>query len=335
MAEEKPVVYLLHGEDELAITQFIAEVQNKLGDSSLVAMNLTTLDGRTFNLDELLSVAAAAPFLAERRIVVLTHFSAKLSQPAAQERFILTLERLPRTTALLLVEYETLDNNYLRSKNKVKVRRVFDWADSVGNSWVYMRNFALPRGGAMTRYIMDAARAAGGQFSHQAADLLTSLVGDNTRLAVNEVEKLLTYVNFHRPVEVDDVQLLTADSSEPDIFALVDAIGARDGRLALGTLHELLEVQDALSLLGMTARQFRLIMITREVLDAGGREAEIIKKARVHPFVAGKLIPQARNFDLPTLKAIYRRLLDMDEAHKTSGTPLDLALHTLIVSLSA
>lgn len=332
MVDEKPVVYVLHGEDEFAIARFVTEIEDKMGDPSLAALNLTRLDGRTFNLDELPAVAAAVPFLSDRRVVILSYFTGKLNQPAAQEKFISVLERLPRTTALLLVEYETLDNEYLRRK-RGKPHWLVAWAEAAG-SRVFVRNFILPRGPAMTRYILDTARAAGGQFTPQAADMLAGLVGDDTRMASNEINKLLLYVNFSRPVEPDDVQLLTADASEPDIFAMVDAIGSRNGRQALAMLKGLLEVQEPLSVFGMVVRQFRLLLVTREVLDTGGLEVDVIRKAHVQPFVARKLIPQARNFDLPTLEAIYHRLLDLDEATKTSEIPGDLALHTLIVSLS-
>ena len=46
------------------------------------------------------------------------------------------------------------------------------------------------------------------------------------------MHKLLAYVNYQRAVEIDDVQNLTTDSSQGDIFAMVDALSAKDGRKA-------------------------------------------------------------------------------------------------------
>ena len=73
MAETPPVVYFLHGEDEYAIAQTLADLEKRLGDPATADMNTTRLDGATYNLDQLLSVASAMPFLAKRRLVILTN----------------------------------------------------------------------------------------------------------------------------------------------------------------------------------------------------------------------------------------------------------------------
>jgi DNA polymerase III delta subunit len=54
----------------------------------------------------------------------------------------------------------------------------------------------------------------------------------------------------------------------------------------------------------------------------------------VHPFVAGKVSRQARQFSLPTLEVIYHRLLEIDLAIKTSQMTGELALDTLLASLA-
>ena len=73
MSNPAPVIYLLQGEDEFAIAQFLTKLQTDLGDPGLAAMNITRLDGRTYNLDGLLTIAGAMPFLTSRRLVILEH----------------------------------------------------------------------------------------------------------------------------------------------------------------------------------------------------------------------------------------------------------------------
>lgn len=99
-------------------------------------------------------------------------------------------------------------------------------------------------------------------------------------------------------------------------------------------LHRLLEEQEALLIFGMVVRQFRLLLQTREVLDQGGREIDLVRALKISPFVAGKLVPQAHHFTQNKLEAIYRRLLELDEAAKTSQIDADLALDLLVVSLA-
>jgi DNA polymerase-3 subunit delta len=187
----------------------------------------------------------------------------------------------------------------------------------------------------MARWIQKQSEQAGGQFTSQAAGLLATLVGGDTRLADQEIHKLLAYVNYNRPVEAEDVEILTADVAPGDIFALVDALGNQDGRKAMGMLHRLLEQQEPLSIFSMIVRQFRLLLLAREVLDGGGQSGEVASQLGINPWLADKLAAQVRRFSLAGLEAIYHRLLDIDEAVKTGQAPDDLALESLVAALTA
>lgn len=332
MSNPAPVIYLLNGEDEFAIAQFVSKLEDKLGDPVTASMNVTRLDGRTYNLDDLLSVAGAMPFLAQRRLVVLSHPLSRLTSPSARQKFIEQLEKIPATTELVLVEHKLLTDE--KARRRGSLHWLEKWAKAAGER-VFMREFPLPKGGAMVSRIQEQAKAAGGQMKPQAAALLATLVGDDLRLANQEVHKLLAYVNYSRPVEPDDVELLTADSGHGDIFAMVDALGTQDGRTAVRMLHRLLEEQDPFSIFGMVVRQFRLLLQAREILDTGGQSGDVARELRLHPFVADKVTAQARRFSLLVLESAYRRLLDIDEAMKTSQLEGDLALDTLIAEFTS
>jgi len=332
MAKPAPVVYLLHGEDEFAITQFVSELEGKLGDPSVAVMNITRLDGQSFNPDELLSVASAMPFLTNRRLVILVNPTTRLNNPAAQQRFREQLSKIPETTALVLIEYKFLTEE--KERKKGKIHWLERWAKEAGER-VLLRAFHTPKGGHMASWIQEQARAAGGQFTPKAAALLGALAGDDPRLARQEIDKLLVYVDYRRPVEPEDVENLTADQGQGDIFAMVDALSTQDGRKAIEMLHRLLETQDPYSIFGMIVRQFRLLLLAREALDQGVPPGEMARELKVHPFVAEKTAGQARQFSLSVLESVYRRLLDVDTAMKTSQTAGDLALDTLVAAFTS
>ncbi len=327
MANEPPVVYLLHGEDEFAIAQFVAELKAKLGDSSVVELNFTHLDGRSITYNELVNATSAMPFIAKRRLVVLTHPLVYVKRTAAQKRFVDYLEKIPPTTALVLIEYHELTDE--RDRRKGKIHWLEEWAKDAGDR-VYLRGFGQPKGPAMARWIQDRAKDYGGQFDYRAAVMLAGLVGVDTRLADQEIQKLLMYVNYQRPVETDDFEHLTAYALEGDIFALVDALGTRNGKVASAMLHRLLDEQDPLMIFGMVVRQFRLLLLSREILDLGGNEAEVTKRLQIHPYVAKKVTAQAGGFTLPALESVYHTLLDLDEAIKTGKMDASLSLDVFI-----
>lgn len=346
MSEPSPVVYLLHGEDEYNIAQEVAKFEANLGDDALREANTTSLDGRNFNIDDLVSVVSPMPFIAKRRVVILRHPLARLESKEAKarifnkqkltkdrEKIIENFEKVPPTTALVLVEHKLLTTDWEREKGNL--HWLERWAES-NREWVYVKAFPLLKGN-MGGWIQNRVAQESGQFTHEAAGRLAELVGDDTLLADQEIRKLLDYADYKRPVEKEDVDLLTPDSSQADIFAMVDALGMRDGKKASENLQRLLEQQEHGYIFAMIVRQFRLLLLVREILDGGGGGDEITAKLgflRVKKWMSRRLIPQAKKFSLPVLEEIYHRLLNLDEDVKSGLIPVDLALQIFVSSLT-
>ena len=87
-------------------------------------------------------------------------------------------------------------------------------------------------------------------------------------------------------------------------------------------------------LFSMFIRQFRLLIQTKALLEAGERPPGIASHLNQRLFVAEKLARQARNYTVPQLEQIYRRLLDIDVQAKTGKTDLLTALHLLVAGLT-
>jgi len=327
----KPIVYLLHGDDEYALASEIAAMEAKMGDSATSEMNVTHIEKGSFDLERIATATQAMPFLTARRLVILHDPLASLKSPAQRKDFLQFLEQIPPSTALVIIINRPLVS--YRDKKDGKRHWLQKWAQEQ-NGRVYQKEYMLLRGPQMARWIQAQAREKNGQITSQAAVLLAGMVDENPRIAAHELDKLLAYVNYQRAVENDDVEHLVAYELEGDVFAMVDAIGMRDGRKALKMLHQLLEDDEPLRLFGMVVRQFRLLLLTRELLDAGHREPDIARSLRLSPFIVRKLIPQTHNFSLANLEAIFRRLLTIDEAIKTGQIPGDIALDTLITALT-
>jgi len=331
MTDSKPVVYIFHGDDEYAISQALAGIIAQMGDPSTAEMNITYLDGRSLNLDELVRASRAVPFLSERRLVVVTDPLGALKSSKDREKFKSILSGTPSTTALVVQITSPLVD--ARGRRSGKIHWLEKWAaEQQGKA--FLREYVLPKGPQMANWIRQQAKESGGEFNQPAAVLLGTFVGDDPRLAAQEIEKLLAYVNYQRPVEPDDVEYLVAYAGGTSVFDMVDALGARNGREALRLLHHLLEEDDPLRLFGMVVRQFRLLLLTRELLDAGNREPDIASALKTPGFVARKLVGQVRSFSLPQLEAIYHKLLDIDEAIKTGQIDGDVALDTLVAALT-
>jgi DNA polymerase III subunit delta len=321
---DSPPVILLHGNDEFAISEHIEKMCAGLGNPSTAAMNIARYDGRlgldfeTFN-----SSINTMPFLAPRRVVVLVHPLSVFASVESRRKNIELLEKAQPSTTIALVEYSELKrDNWL-----------FKWASQAAPR-VGIHLYNLPKRWEMPRWIESETKRLGGKIEAQAAMHLSEMVGEDTRIAAQELSKLLTYVDFARPITLLDVEQVSIVEPQANVFELVDALGQGDGKKAQGLLHQLLEEEEAFELWGMIIRQFRLLLQARELQDSGASTIGIQKALALHEFVAQKVTNQARRFSLPDLESIYHKLLEIDEKSKTSQVPLDLALDTLVVELA-
>lgn len=344
-----PRLYLLHGPDEFAAAEFIDALKDKLGDPSLAALNTTLFDGRTAALADVRAICHTLPFLAPRRLVIVDGWltrllgkaeaagdddaAAEAEAPAdtargggggreAAKELAAFLPSLPETTALVLVEPREL----------TKTNPVLKAAS--GADWAFVKACPLPQDKELVDWIRKRAKKTAGEFSREAAQALAEVENDPRGLG-HEIEKLLTYVDRARPVELDDVQTLTPAGGEAVIWDLVDAIGQRRGPQALRELHKLLETAEPIYILSMIVRQYRLLLQAKELLLARASEADISKAIGLHPYPTGKICAQARHYDLPGLERTYRRLLDYDVDIKTGQIEPAAALDSLVGSLTS
>ncbi|NQS91286.1 MAG: DNA polymerase III subunit delta [Chloroflexi bacterium] len=326
MSDQSPSVYILHGDDEFAIRSFLDErMKPKMGESSETTMDITSLDGGTNSIDKIQAETHTVPFLSKRRMVILSHSLSLAKSKSGQEKLITLLDSIPATTALVLIIDKGLEEGHW----------LIRWARK-NNQRAWAQLFSLPKGPAMTHWILDQANQLGGAFENQAAQLLASYIDKDPRLAKSEIIKLLTYVDYSRSVTEVDVQELVADVRQGDVFEMVDAIGFGDGKKAMFMLRRLLEEGKPLSLFGMVIRQFRLLIQVRELMDEdpGQDHNKIAKKMGVHPYPIKKILPQAKLFTLPQLKTIFHQLSEIDQAIKTGQLEDELALDLLVASLT-
>ena len=318
----------------------VEEMVKRFADPATADLNLTRLNGGQASEADIRTAALSLPFLSAQRMVVVDNPLARLKNKDDEEKFVDFLNKLPETTVLILV----IEDHYRNIPIKGQWQKVWQvvgekhwlrtWVNEVGSS-AAIRTYQMPQKGEMTRWIMSQAKESGGEFNPVAASVLADYVGGETRVASLEINKLLTYVDFSRPVEVDDVERLTPYANPPNIFEMVDALATGNVAQAQKVFHELLETDEPAMLFGMVVRQFRLLLQAREILDEGGNENQAMKEiAEVNSkFVAKKALLQARRFQMADLEAVYRRLLALDSDVKQGETSYELGIDLLIAGM--
>lgn len=335
------MLYIFHGSDEFAAHEAVAQLRARMAASDPMAeLNTNELDGRNLTVAQLQATADAMPFMGERRLVIVRGLLGrcnprggdKSGRSELADGLCSYLARLPATTRLVLVEGKLEKGN-----------PVLRWAEQQragpaeqGEAAV-VRAFEPPKPAQLPQWLAGRAQAQGGTIDRAAAVALTeALTRDgevDPRLANVELEKLLTYAGS-RPVTTSDVTLLVTPVSLESIFRLVDALAERNGPLATTLLHQFLAADEhPLGLLALVTRQFRLLLQTQALQEAGARAGELESRLPVPPFVAQKLARQARRFSPELLRAALHKLLDSDTAIKTGRMDSMLALDLFVAGI--
>ncbi len=335
----QPQVYLIYGDDVQQIDDQLTALETDFNlAAGLADLNITRLDysDRRLNEEQLQAAAYSLPFLADRRLVIVRNPFAVFRTADHCQRLVNLLEGLPPTTTLALAIVDTHQGSkkgweVMDDSKRGKLIRA--WAGKAG-SRVIIKELRLPRPQDMTHWIVERAKQEGGQIHPRAAAELAALTGNETGIAVQEIRKLLLYVNYARPIEVEDVQEAAASGGVSNIFTLLDAIEAGNPHTALKQLKLLLEDEDAAYVFGMIVRQYRLMIIAREALDQGVSPIERLKAFKVSEQAAEILARQARRVPLTKLESVYRQLLSVDQMIKSGQSDPQVAIQTLVVRLS-
>ena len=125
-------------------------------------------------------------------------------------------------------------------------------------------------GSALEGVVLAEARSLGVSLAPDAARLLLAKVGANTRLLVEEVHKLATYVNEGETIEDHHVAELTPNVAEGDFFESAEAFFRGDLPWTLAALHRhFFSGGDARPILSALQNRNRILLQVRALLDAG------------------------------------------------------------------
>ncbi len=315
-------LHLLHGDNELQREEALAQLIRETGlPPDLRAFNTEVLTGPATAAD-LRRACSTIPFLGEVRLVIARELLSQAKGTAAKE-MAAYLPDIPPTTMLIFCESKAVpaQNPVLAQLKKMN-------AD--------IQAFAVPAARELPGWIVNRTKMHRGRIDPEAARLLAQNIGGNLRLLDQEIRKLLLYCGENKTITVDDVQVMVPYIQSADvIFDMVDAIGQRDPGKAATYLHRLLEVgEHPLGIFGMVARQFRLLIQVRWLVDHNVGEPAIVERLKLHPYVVQKTCAQVSRFTPEQLRTAYRLLTESDLAIKTGQLEAEAALDLLIVQLT-
>jgi DNA polymerase-3 subunit delta len=149
---------------------------------------------------------------------------------------------------------------------------------------------------------------------------------------VNNLAKL--QLLDEQKVEKETLDFVVADTLETDIWALMDSITNSDQKEINRILEKLLEYKvDPHYILAMIARNLRISIQIKYLLDQGVNERKMASILKLPPFAIYPVAKTVRNIDRKRILTQYKKLANLDYEIKTGRIDpiLGLSLFTLIL----
>ncbi len=347
------MITLIHGPAELLRAEALAALRTSLiEDETLADLNTTQLDGQHTSVAELEGVCATLPFLAGHRVVIVDGLLRKLAtaskpvkgsegadspestdgeapEPEAAKgqakKLADYLERTPTSTELIFTERDTIGGG-------VVLRRIMELQRDGRARITLCQN---PRRNELPDWIRARARLRKVRLEAQAVADLADFIGDDLRQIDQELIKLADYAGSERTITTADIRSLVPATRAANVFEMMDALGSGDSILACRMMQHALDVdnEQPLRLLGMIARQHRLLIQAKALQAQGVRQSEIANQLNIQEWTAPKLISQASRYSFAALHHAMEQILDADEAIKTGRRTEREAMELLLADL--
>ena len=332
------MIYVFYGDDGFSAHEALEELLEHVGPPDVRDANVTRLEAGEFSLERFGAAAMVVPFLADRRLVIVSGLLATADGNRARrgrgraaavadptDGLVELLEQLPPTSDAVFLDGKVAPSNPLRGA----IRKL-------GPERATVHEFPALRRDDLEAWVRRRAEAKGARIDQQAVALLVEHVGSDLWTLDSEIEKLAIYCG-DRPIAAADVSALVSQTRESSIFELVDAVMEHRTAAALKVMARLLGGgTSAQAQIAMIARQARMVALAQELVRSGVAQGEWGKRLGTpSDFLVRKVAEQARRFSSEAVRRLYGLLLEADLAMKTGGATDELALTEMIARARA
>lgn len=264
------------------------------------AENYLHLDVKSFAVREFLDEAGSAPFLAEKRLMVISGL------PKMEPEHISTLPNIVHPDTIVVFVEPKPDKRLSSTKAWLKIATVHDHPPLDVRSY--------------PKWIAEYVAFHQGAIQPEASQALLTSVGYDQSLLATELDKLLLYAGSN-PITTEHVATMTLCSAEQAAWQLMDLLASNDATTALSFVRDILRRGESphglwAQLLWMMSQ---LIGVSMAVSEGITNPGAIAKVAGVSFPAAKSLLPLAKRLTAQQVAELSQFVCEADIALKTGG----------------
>lgn len=302
--------YLIYGNDLGITNKYINDIKDKLGIKEEIRYNLND-----FLLRDVIDDLSMIGMFEKNKLIVCDNFSFQIDD----SDLLNYLDNYNRDNYLILVvNADKVDTRKKLYKKLSSIGEVINVGDNKGYVKSYLKTYIQNNG-----YKIDSATL----------DYFISRVGNNIDNAINEVDKMFLYKGTDKVINRNDVNDITIDNIEEEIYLLSESVIVGNTDRALSLYNKFINNgYDELAIITLLANQFRFLLQVKTLYDKGFDANGISKEIDAHPFRVQKTIPKIYSYTKKELVSYLDYLFELDSGIKTGKIDKGLGIELFIIN---
>lgn len=322
-------LYLVLGTEAYLIERIRQAFQKKLQIADEEDLNFLAFDLNEASLDAVLDEAETLPFFGDYRLVFVENplFLTADKKAALEEnltkRFMNYVKDPAASTVLVLfAPYEKLDERKKLTKALKKNSVVIDAKP--------------PKEAEVRRYLQQTLKNDGMTMDRQNVELFLRLTDFQLSKVMQELPKLYLNTLPNKEISKETIQALVPKTLDENIFELTEYVLKKDTAAALRLYDDLhLQGIETIKLAAILIGQFRLLLQTKILQQAGYQQSSIAETLGIHPYRVKLALQQVRSLDFRQLASMYDRLVENDYRIKTGQVEKEYQFQLFLLEATA
>lgn len=322
------MIIFFYGADSYRSRQKLNELKDKfISEIDPASQSLIVVSGATTTLKEINDkINTGSLFVKKRMVVIEDIFENKSDKLLGElEAFLKNHSESKNTDEENIIIFYDHDINGKNNKLKKDGKKLLAYL----LKQKYVQEFKALAGGQITDFIKQEISKLDRKINASAINTLITRTNSDLWRIASELHKLAMMLNAGEEITEQLVTDNVAGVFDDDIFALTDAISARNAKKTLNLLErQYLAGISEDYILVMLIRQFKILLQIKSAVEANLSATAMASELKIHPYVIKKGITQVSAFSLNDLKDRLNKLIAIDFANKTgqSETKTELAL---------
>lgn len=299
-------IYLFYGEEKYDINQRVEKIKKEFSNLE-VGVNLFYINLE--NIDELESITQGVSFFGSEKLIIIRNTNLKFN--------VNILKDIDKDIKVIIIE-DSIDKRLSEYKTLSKIAECAEY------------NHLDER--QMTQFIIQILKKYNVNISYEDAQYMQSICGNDKYNNINELQKLVIYVQSGFTVTKDIIDKVCSKTLNAKIFDVLDDIVNKRKDIAIEELNSLLRQKEPIvKIYIMLYKQFKQLYMIKLLKKSGDKN--IAQTLGIAPFIVKKLSTSCDKYSEKELKNIIYAFDSYDQKTKNGDMDFVIGLKEIICML--